>query len=236
MTILHAPDHHAESRTTEELLIKEARRRTRRRRGISALAIFAVAAGTLLVTSGGRGHGSPSATSPASASSRGATPAAPPCQAPRIHLLSVISEAGGLGHAGVLVRLAVSSSSTCSISGYPTVQGILNGHSTAIASNVRDAYLPGGIHSRSAPLPKIAVTSHPRAVSFTLQWADIGGGATCPLLDSIAVTLPGSRHAVTATSMREGGVGVVPNLGSDCGHLAATPLVKGGTGRTYPLY
>jgi hypothetical protein len=148
-----------------------------------------------------------------------------------VELLGVTGMPGGLGHGGLLVRASVSSSATCTMSGYPVVGAQLTSHSTAMASDVRNAYLGGGM-TTNAPLPRLSVTSRPHIVSFTVDMSGGGGGipSTCPQINSIQITLPGSRDVLTARSMYQANVGVSRGMGDYCGHLQVTPLVKGSSG------
>ena len=219
----------------EEALIKEARvlsRRRRRRQGFIVITLVAVAC--LIVVGVDRFS---SATAPSGHNDASAASAALTCPSARVKLLSVTAMEGGSGHAGVVVRDSVSSSAACTMSGYPIVGAELTSHSTAMASDVRNAYLAGGVMTKArAPLPRLSITSRPRVVSFTIQM-DEGGGipSTCPWINSIQITLPGSREALTARSMYQV-PGGVSRMGTDCGHLEVTPLVKGSSGRNYSNY
>jgi hypothetical protein len=95
-----------------------------------------------------------------------------------------------------------------------------------MASDVRLGYL-GGFANERAPLPRLFITSHSRAVSFTIQMA---GCNAQPSINAIRITLPGSLIALTARSMYEQGIGDVRGFGIYCGHLFVTPLVRGSTG------
>jgi hypothetical protein len=98
-----------------------------------------------------------------------------------------------------------------------------------MASDVRNAYLSGGMHP-NAPLPRLSITSRPRVVSFTIDMEEGGGiPSTCPSINSIQIALPGSRETLTARSMYQAPGGVT-RMGTDCGHLQVTPPVKGSSG------
>jgi hypothetical protein len=144
-----------------------------------------------------------------------------------VKLLGVTAIPGGLGHAGLLVRASVSSSSACTMSGYPIVGEELTSHSTVMASDMRLGYL-GGFANASAPIPQLSITSRSRVVSFTIQSAGCNGPR--PSTNAIQITLPGSRETLTARSFYESGVGVIRGFGIYCGHLFVTPLVKGSSG------
>jgi len=209
----------------EEALIKEARvvsRRRRRRRGLIVIILLALAC---LIVVGVDRFSSAKATS--SGNDASAASAALTCPSAHVKLLGVTAISGGLGHAGVVVRASVSSSATCAMSGYPTIGAGLSSQSTAMASDMRLGYLGGW--ATGAPIPRLSITSRPRVVSFTVQWTD-GNGPTCPSVNAIQVTLPGSREVLTARSMYEGGIGNTSFMGIYCSHLSVTPLVKGSSG------
>ena len=226
MAIINQPTHSINDLLDEEALIKEARvlaRRRRRRRGV--IIITLAAAACLIVIGVDRFS---SATAPSS-NNNASSAAALTCPSARVKLLGVSAIPGGLGHAGLLVRASLSSSVACAMSGYPTVGAGLSSHSTATATDVRNAYLGGVATKASAPLPRLTIASSPRVVSFTIQWTD-GKGLTCPSVNAIQVTLPGSKQVQTARSMYEGGIGNTRFMGIYCGHLSVTPLVNGSSG------
>jgi hypothetical protein len=211
----------------EEALIEEARESARRRRHLRfRIAITLLAAACLIAIGIVHYTSSPRKTSngPTGTSAKALT-----CPNARVKLLGVTAMEGGSGHAGLLVRDSVSSSVACTMSGYPIVGAELASHSTAMASDVRNAYLAGGILNLNTPLPRLSITSRPRVVSFTIQMEEYGNPPACPSINSIQITLPGSRETLTARSMYQA-PGGVSRMGADCGHLQVTPLVKGSSG------
>jgi hypothetical protein len=217
----------------EEALIKEARvlsRRRRRRRGLLVITLAAVAC--LIVVGVDRF----SSATASSGKNDAAAASALACPSARVKLLGVTGMEGGSGHGGLLVRASVSSSAACTMSGYPIVGAQLTSHSTAMAIGVRNAYLAGGM-ATNAPLPRISIASRPRVLSFTVQMNDGGGiPSTCPSINSIQITLPGSLGTLTARTMYQVNVGVTRGMGNYCGHLLVTPLVTGSSGRNYSNY
>ncbi|HUZ41817.1 MAG TPA: hypothetical protein VMU68_10565 [Acidimicrobiales bacterium] len=217
----------ANAHLDEEALIKEARvlaRRRRQRRGLLAFTLLAVA-GLIAV-----GVTRLTSVTTSSNSNDASTSATPICQNVQAKLLGVTAIPGGLGHAGVVVRASVSSSVACSISGYPKVNATLSSHSTATASDVRNAYL-GGAAKTNSPLPRLSISSRPRLVSFTIQWAD-GNGPTYPAMKAVQISFPGSPSALDASSMYEPGMGNTQFMGIYRSNLIVTPLVKGSSGST----
>lgn len=206
-----------------ELLIKEAHRKTRRRR-LRWASLFSLLIAVCLIAIGiGRHTSSPTKVS--NGPSR-TSAAALSCPGARVTLLGVSAIPGGLGHAGLLVHASVTSSPLCTISGYPIVGEELTSHSTVMARDVRLGYL-GGWATR-APLPRLAITSRSRVVSFTIQSAGCNGPR--PSTSAIQITLPGSGETLTARSTYEAGIGAIRGFGIYCGHLFVTPLVKGSSG------
>jgi hypothetical protein len=212
----------------EEALIKEARvlsRRRRRRRGLLVITLAAVAC--LIVVGVDRFS---SATG--SSGHNDAAAAAVTCPNARVKLLGVTSIPGAAVTAGILVRASVSSSVSCAMGGYPTVDARLTSLSTAVAHDERTGIFGGLPYSSkaNAAFPRILVTSHPRVVSFTVAFSS-GNGPTCPRINSVQMTLPGPRLNVAARTMREGGMSGSQPLGIYCSHLGVTPLVKGSSGK-----
>jgi len=147
-----------------------------------------------------------------------------------VRLLGVTGIPGAAVDAGMLVRASVSSSVACTMSGYPIIGAELTNHSTAMASDVRFGYLPGGMTKANAQLPRLLITSRPSVVSFTIQWVS-GNGHACPWINSIQITLPGSPDVLTARSVYEAGIGISQFIGIDCGYLQVRPLVNGSSGK-----
>ena len=215
---------HVEIPDPAELLITEARDDARRRR-LRWASVFSVLVVVCLLAIGVVHYTS----SPTRLSSGGpdSTSSAPTCTGALVKLLGVSPIPGGLGHDGLLVRTAVTSSSACTMSGYPKVGEKLSSGSTATASDMRLGYL-GGFAKANAPLPRLSITSRSREVSFTIQMPGCDGPR--PMNNTIRITLPGARGTLTARSMYEGGVGVIKGFGLYCGRPFVTPLVNGSTG------
>jgi len=209
-----------------ELLIKEAREKTRRRRlrwtSLFALLIAAclIAIGIVHYTS------SPTRTS----SGRSGTSAkALTCPSARVKLLGLTGLPGAAVSAGVLVRASVSSLATCTMGGFPIVDAQLTSHSTAMAGDQRLGIF-GGMSKPTSPLPRLSITSNPRVVSFTIEFVT-GNGPTCPRINSINITLPGSRETLTTRPIFNAGGLALPMKFIYCGDLQVTPLVKGSSGK-----
>ena len=209
-----------------ELLIKEAREKTRRRRlrwtSLFALLIAAclIAIGIVHYTS------SPTRTS----SGRSGTSAkALTCPSARVKLLGLTGLPGAAVSAGVLVRASVSSLATCTMGGFPIVDAQLTSHSTAMAGDQRLGIF-GGMSKPTSPLPRLSITSNPRVVSFTIEFGT-GNGPTCPRINSINITLPGSRETLTTRPIFNAGGLALPMKFIYCGDLQVTPLVKGSSGK-----
>jgi hypothetical protein len=208
--------------------MKEARVlawRRRRRRGLLAIALVAAA---FLIAVGVDRMSSKTALSGHNDASEntGLT-----CPDARVKLLGVTSIPGAAVSAGILIHASISSSVACTMSGYPTIDARLSNLSTAMASDHRTGIFGGLPYSSKSngAIPRILVTSHSRVVSFTVAFFS-GNGPPCPRINSVQITLPGSRVNITARTMREGGMVGSQPLGSYCGYLSVTPLVSGSTG------
>jgi hypothetical protein len=215
---------HLEATDRAELVVTETHDETRSRRVRWASVIMVLVAACLLAIGVVHYSSAPTRTSGGRPGSTSSTPA---CTGAIVKLLGVSPIPGGLGHAGLLVRTSVTSSSTCTMSGYPIVGEELTNHSTSMASDMRLGYL-GGFAKAKGPLPQLSITTRSRGVSFTIQMPGCNGPR--PMVKAIRFTLPGSRGALTARSMREGGIGVINNFGIYCGKPFVTPLVKGSSG------
>jgi hypothetical protein len=151
------------------------------------------------------------------------------CPHARVKLLGVTEFEGAAVYAGLLVRASVTSSVACTMRGYSNVGVELDNRSTATAHDVRFGYLPGGMTTTNEPLPRLSITLRPRVVSFTMQWVS-GNGHTCPWINAIEFTSPGSREILTARTMHQTGIGVTRLWGIYCGYLQVRPLVNGSSG------
>ena len=209
-----------------ELLIKEAREKARRRR-VRQMTLFAILVATCLVALGIVHYTSSPGKLDSSGSDTSAT--ALTCPSSRVRLLGVTTLPGAAVSAGMLVRTSVSSSATCTMSGYPIVDAQLTNHSTAMGRDVRNAYLGGGM-TTTAPLPRLSITSHPRVVSFTIDFVT-GNGTVCPRIDSFKISLPGSREVLTTRPIFNAG-GLAQRMKFIyCSGLQVTPMVKGSSGK-----
>jgi hypothetical protein len=228
MTILNQPTQLVtEDFLDEEALIEEAHERARRRRHLRVRLAVVLLAAVFLGVVGVVDYSLSSSKTGIDHS--GISAAALTCPHARVKLLGVTAIPGAAIDAGLIVRASVSSHVACSMSGYPLVGAELASDSTAKASNSRNGYLPGGMETTNGPLPRILITSRSRVVSFTIQWWS-GNGPTCPQINAIQFTLPGSRTTLAARSMFEPGVGVTQGMGIYCGALQVRPLVNGPSG------
>ena len=204
-------------------LIEEARPRPGRRRRVG-VGVALVVVASLAVS----GLGSPPTVAPrVLLADRVATP--PACARARVALVAVTPMSGAAVYDGLVARVAVSPPTACTMSGYPTLRGELSSRATVTAGRVRATYLGGGL-VHAASLPRLAITPHSRELSFTVQFVT-GNGPTCPRLDAVEFTLPGSRAVLVARTIYGAGRDAEPAPLIDCGHLVVTPLVPGSSGR-----
>ncbi len=226
MVMIKQPSHTTNDLLDEEALIVEARERARRRRHLRfRMAVVFVAVACLIVI--GVVHYT---SSPTSSGNRSASAKALTCPNARVKLLGVTALAGAAVYGGLVVRASVMSPVECTMSGYPIVGAELTSHSTAMASDVRETYLGGGM-TTTAPLPRLSITSRPRVASFTIQFVT-GNGHTCPWVNAMQITLPGSREVLTTRPIFNAGGLALPMKFIYCGGLQVTPLVKGSSGKS----
>jgi len=208
-----------------ELLIKEARERARRRRLRWTTAFTLLIAACLTAIGIVHYTSSPRKLS----NSRSDTSATvPTCPSARVRLLGVTTLPGAAVSAGMLVRAAVSSSATCTMGGFPIVGAQLTSHSTAMASDQRLGIFEG-MSKPTAPLPRLSITSRSQVVSFTIDFVT-GNGPVCPRIDSIKISLPGSREVLRTRPIFNAGGLAQPMRFIYCSGLQVTPLVKGASG------
>ena len=214
----------------EEALIEEAHGRSRRRRRrVGAISVSAVLVVGLIGIGAYR-----LVSAPAGASGSGATPS-PLAACSQVHVTYLGADAfpGAAVSAGVLVKASVSSVTSCFLRGYATMSALFRGGSSATASPVRSGIFGGAPSKRTgAPLPSLDLSHHPTIVSFTVEWVT-GNGNRCPRIDALRFTMPGSHHAQVVHSFFNGGADNTRFFGISCGHLSATPLVAGSTGRLH---
>ena len=111
----------------EEALIEEARERARRRRRFRfKMVVVLIVAACLIGVGVVHDTSSPTRTSGGTGdpSAKALT-----CPSARVKLLGVSAISGGLGHAGLNVRASVSTSSACTMHGYPIISEELTSHS-----------------------------------------------------------------------------------------------------------
>lgn len=128
----------------------------------------------------------------------------------------VAGEGAATGHVGQVVSFRNSSSTTCTLYGYP---GLL-------MLDARGQPLPTQVHRGSSyivqPETPATVNLAPGgAASFTLGWADATGysGTTCPASTRLEVTPPNSyRHLVVTDRLAPYG---------PCGRVSVSPVYPG---------
>lgn len=209
-----------------ELLIKEAREKARRRRTRWTSLLILLAAACVVALGAVHYTSSPTRMSRGLENTSAKTLT---CASARVKILGETGMNGAAVDAGFIVRASVTSSPACLMSGYPIIDAQLTSHATATARDVRETYLGGGMITTTR-LPRLSITSRPRDVSFTIQMVT-GNGPTCSRINSINVTLPGSRETLTTRPIFNAGGLALPMKFIYCGDLQVTPLVKGSSGK-----
>jgi hypothetical protein len=218
-----------ERTASEELIIKEAKRRHRRRLaavvGIVVLVVGGVAIAVITI----RGQSS----SPVPSSARpvvrpGPSPTGPPvCQSGQI-LVSSLGGGAGAGNVDQVFGFTNTSSTTCSLSGYPRVAALnANGLQVAIAEQ-QLSYVNG---VPQGPLKAPAVTMSPGQVSSALVSGDdipVGNATVCPAgYPAFLITPPGATTSVRVAAVDGAGPGPFPGCST---LIRVSPIVPGASG------
>jgi Protein of unknown function (DUF4232) len=126
-----------------------------------------------------------------SASAPAATPA-PPCSANGLNA-TVLPGFGGTGSVGASIALTNTSSGSCTLSGYPSVQ-VDSASGAPLISDQQD-----GVSSwLGAPEPSAPVVLAPQStVSFTFTMHDMGDPGSCPSGQQMSITPPSGVGALT---------------------------------------
>jgi Protein of unknown function (DUF4232) len=146
---------------------------------------------TAATSTTGHGHHSSTSTSTSSTTSTTApsSPSSTLCQPSQLHL----AVAGGTGAAGTLtttVSMTNTSSSTCTMQGYPGMQ-LLSSSGTPIPTTVvrGQTHFPNPSANAAPSLVSLATGATAR---FSMQYSDVpvGGEATCPSSSKAEITPP----------------------------------------------
>jgi len=201
----------------EELLIKEAHRRTRRRRtayGLVALAVVVAVLATFVSGTFDRPGTRTSNGTPVSEVAGGL----PRCNATQLRV-SGIDANGAAVTGGWIVRLRNVSGHACSLTGYPSVQGVNQWNGAVLtAAHTRDSYI-GGWQSNK-PLPIVDLRAKGGVASFLVDFVGGNNYLACPYLNTLHVRIP---HSVTVFTLLSTRLQV-------CKYFEAHPFVSGLTG------
>jgi hypothetical protein len=196
-----------------ELLIKEARRASRHRRvGYGLAAIVVVAVLTIIVSSTvSRPEAKPSKdTSP-----RQFALSLPRCDAAQLRVWDDSAE-GAADYGALIVRLKNVSAHACSLSGYPSVQGIDQWNGALVtAAHTRDSYM-GGWES-TKPFPVVALRSKTGVASFLIDFVSGNDIRACPYLNTLRVSVP---HSTTVFTLNR-------TMLQACKYFGLHPIVPG---------
>jgi hypothetical protein len=110
-----------------------------------------------------------------------------PCATSQLSL-SLVDTQGALGHVFAHLALTNSSSSPCTIDGYPNAQ-LFNASGQSMSTRVAD----GGGQLSGLPGPSKFVLASNQKAGFTASWGTVNvGGETCKSATTIEIGLPGS--------------------------------------------
>ncbi len=209
-----------------EVLIREARQRSRRRRAtLSALATGLAVVVLVVVASvvWGRANSGPNvANKPVSS----AAAALPPCRAAQLAVTDVAGNGAALTFPWIIHYKNISSSS-CALTGYPTVVGTDKWTRRLFAAtHTLNSYTGGWMGYRAnaqpKPVPTVALRARTGVASSMIVALVNDNWRVCHVFTSIRVTVPGSTTPFVLTSLIE-----------DCKYFQAHPIVPGTTGRAY---
>jgi hypothetical protein len=199
-----------------ELLIREARQNTRRRRAAYAFVSLGIAL-VILAT-----MFSSIFNHPAIRTSNG-TPATevalvlPRCAATQLRV-SGIEANGAAVSAGWIVRLRNASAHSCTLSGYPSVQGINQWNGAVLtAAHTLNSYI-GGWNS-SKPVPTVDLKAKGGVASFLLDFVTNNNYRACPYVTMLRVSIPRSTTVFTLKSRLQ-----------VCKYFQVHPFLPGRTG------
>jgi hypothetical protein len=87
--------------------------------------------------------------------------------------------------------LTNSSSTTCTLDGYPGMQ-LLSAQGTSIPTNVERGGLGGGASAAANQAPAVVTLAQRQAAAFTLEYEDVpvGGETSCPTSAKAEITPP----------------------------------------------
>jgi hypothetical protein len=204
----------------EEALIREARRHARRQM-LKRASIIAVAFAVATVGWLGFNHftRNPPVRDPGAAL---AAVNLPKCLNAHASMQGSINGQGAAVTYGYIVQVLVSSSHSCTLTGFPIVTATVIGRHGIVSATDRISGVIGGLPagSKLAAAPRIAVRPAEHVISFALEFVS-GNGGQCPAIGTVRATIPGTGTPLPVP---------LPHL-DYCGYLDVTPLVNGPTGR-----
>jgi hypothetical protein len=144
---------------------------------------------------------------------------APQCRSSQL-ALSEAHGGTGLGHSAVIILLRNSSTTTCTLVGYPGVAGLDSaGQQVAQATRMPNGYM-GGLAPENRTPPVVTLAAGQTA-SAQVEGTDNpqGSQTTCPRLSGLLATGPNTYLSVR-----------LPYAPGDCSGLEVHPVVTGNTG------
>jgi hypothetical protein len=175
--------------------------------------------------------------------SSGATKVAAPARCLESALRITVETGDGLHHGVEFITFANVGDASCVLSGYPTVQAILD--SAPAPKGLASMYTParpgtrksatdaqwawaGGVDTGDVPLktfvaPKIVLSPHEGVATATVNWVDgPNGDATCPAFSDLIIGVDG--FSVTR---------FVKTFEPLCYEFVVTPIVEGASGQMF---
>ena len=197
------------------MLNEEARRKVRRHRAGFGLVTLAVAVALLVTIVSGVFNGPVDRTAKGT-SAREIALSVPPCDATQLRVWDFTALESAADYGVIVVRLKNVSAHECSLSGYPSVQGINQWNGAVFtAAHTRDSYMGGWVSTK--PLPVIALRAKTGVASFLVDYITGDDIRACPYLNTLRVKVPRSTTVFTLTSTHL----------QSCKHLEVHPFLLG---------
>jgi hypothetical protein len=147
------------------------------------------------------------------------TSSLPRCRATQLRVWDFTALESAADYGVIVVRLQNVSTHECSLSGYPSVQGINQWNGAVFtAAHTRDSYM-GGWES-TKPLPVVTLRARVGVTSFLIDYISGNDIHACPYLNTLRVEIPYSRTVFILTSTQL----------QACKHFELHPFVRGLTG------
>ena len=172
-----------------ELLIREAHQKTCRRRAAYAFVSLGIAV-AILATMFSSNFNHPATRTLNDTLASEVVLGPPRCVATQLRVSGVEAD-GAAVSAGWIVRLRNPGDNGCTLSGYPSVQGINQWNGAVLtAAHIRNSYI-GGWNS-TKPVPTVVLKAKGGVASFLIDFVTNNNYRACPYVTRLRVSVPRS--------------------------------------------